>query len=133
MVVTDSLSITNKKLNMRLKALFALFTFQSASTLVEHLSQGQIILEASVVSAFCVLGFTVGLFVLKKDFKKLDVSRGIVLGVFMGFMSQLAIYFIPDKSAIIVIGCIVVCVFPNHIEHIFLRVIGKNPSNSTKT
>lgn len=114
---------------MKIKSLYALFMFLSTTTLVEHLSQGKIILEASVVSAFCVLGFTVGLFVLKKDFQKEDVSRGLVLGVFMGFMSQLAIYFLPEKSPIIVIGCIIICVFPNHIEHLFLKLIGKNSKN----
>ena len=118
--------------------------FGSTSTLVEHLSQGKVILEASVVSAFCVLGFTLGVFSKKyfgnnekndNEFNKLEIKFGILLGIFMGLISQLAGFYAPEKSGFILFICISICVFPKYLEPmitkilIFLKVIDKNSKN----
>ena len=117
---------------MKIKVLFALITFQSTSTLAAHLGQGKIILEASVISAFCILGFIAVLYIVQKDFKKGDVMRGIVLGVFMGFMSQVMVYFWPTHQGIITIGCIVICMFPNDIFKMCLKFIAHKIDKYTK-
>ena len=132
---------------MNLKALqtiYALLMFGSTTTLVEHLSQGKVILEASVVSAFCVLGFTLGVFSKKyfgnnekkdNEFNKLEIKFGILLGIFMGLISQLAGFYAPEKSGAILFICIAICIFPKYLEPIitkiliFLKVIDKNSKN----
>jgi len=118
---------------MKLKALFAFLTFQSSTTLVEHLSQGKIILEASVISAVCVLAFTLGVFLTKyfkktnedkpDDFNKTEIKFGLLLGIFMGLMSQFAGFYLPEKTGIIAFVCIAVCIFPKYIEPIFTKIL----------
>ena len=114
---------------MKIKVLFALITFQSTSTLAAHLGQGEVILEASVISALCILGFVAVLYSVQKEFKKSDVMRGIVLGIFMGFMSQVMVYFWASKQGVIIIGCIVICMFPKD----FIKLMKRKIENTLKS
>lgn len=108
---------------MKTTTLLALLVFQSTTTLVAHLTNSDVLLEAGVLSAMGVLAYTVGAFVLRKDFEKGDVKNGILIGVFMGVFSQVCGFYLPQYAAWINMGSVFVCLFPQQLTGLFLKVI----------
>lgn len=108
---------------MKLTTLITLLAFQSTTTVVAHLLKSQVLLETGVLSAICVLAYTVGAYVLRKDFEKGDVKKGILIGVFMGVFSQICGYYFSQYAGIINVGFILVCLFPHQLTAVFLKIV----------
>ena len=110
---------------MKLTAAFALAAFQSTITLIAHLSNKTTLLEAGVISAVCIMAYAVGESVIRKDFQKDDVKKGTLIGIFAGILSQILVYYMPEKSAYITIVLVVFCMFPVQITDIALKLINR--------
>lgn len=110
---------------MKITTLFSLLAFQTTTTLMGHLSNGDNLIEAAVVSAFCILAYTVGEYVLRKDFAKSDVKRGMLIGVFMGLLTQVLVYFKPEWTAYFTIGAIVFCLSPQFFWDKIMSVVSR--------
>ena len=108
---------------MKTPTLIALLTFQSTSTLTAYITKSEHLLDSLVISTICVLAYTVGAFVLRKEIQKGAAKRGLMIGIFMGLFSQLCGFYFPAQSGLINISAVVVCLFPQQITSLFLKVV----------
>ena len=108
---------------MKLTTLIAILAYQSTTTLVAHLLNKDVLIETGVLSAICVLAYTAGAYVLRKDFEKGDVKKGMVIGIFMGIFSQVCGLYFPKYAGLINIAFILVCVFPQQLTATFLKIV----------
>ena len=82
-------------------------------------------IEAAIVSSVCLLAFSVGAVIIRKEYEKKNIIKGILIGVFAGISVQLVAVYYPSSEAPVAIGMMLFCLFPTQISEIFLKLLGK--------
>lgn len=108
---------------MNYSFLLKLLAFQSTVSLASHFTKQSTLLEAAVISVVCVLAYAVGESVIRKDFDKTDVKKGILIGIFSGLVSQVAVLFMPYNKGLISLVAIGFCVSPVQLWGLITNVL----------
>ena len=110
-----------------MKSTFLSFTVSlvTSTVLFKHLLNVDTLKEAIAMSVICILGYAIGQLLFIKEFTKIDILIGILLGVFMGLVSQVATLYWLEKIGFIYLASFVVCLFPKQLGGLLLKYAGK--------
>tara|TARA_R110002074_G_scaffold351985_1_gene523210 strand:- start:156 stop:506 length:351 start_codon:yes stop_codon:yes gene_type:complete len=100
-------------------------TVLGGTTAVSSLLTTETAIEAAIVSTVCLLAFSVGAVIIRKEYEKKNIVKGILIGVFAGISVQLVAAYYPSSESPVAIGMMLFCLFPTQISEIFLKLVGK--------
>ena len=86
-------------------------TVLGGTTAVSSLLTTETAIEAAIVSTVCLLAFSVGAVIIRKEYEKKNIVKGILIGVFAGISVQLVAAYYPSSESPVAIGMMLFCLF----------------------